>query len=61
MRPSLAYAELYMGLGLLVRRLGDQMCLYETTKEDVEIKYDRFVPMPKDETKGIRVLVQSRK
>ncbi|KAE8143640.1 cytochrome P450 [Aspergillus pseudotamarii] len=54
---NLAYAELYMGIGLLVRRLGSRMKLFETTREDVEIHYDRFVPTPKDGTKGIRVLV----
>ncbi|KAJ6092288.1 cytochrome P450 [Penicillium canescens] len=55
---NLAYAELYMGIGLLVRRLGGRMQLFETTKEDVEIHYDRFVPTPKDGTKGVRVLIQ---
>ncbi|KAE8313510.1 putative cytochrome P450 [Aspergillus transmontanensis] len=54
---NLAYAELYMGIALLIRRLGSRMKLFETTREDVEIHYDRFVPTPKDGTKGIRVLV----
>ncbi|KAL4732999.1 cytochrome P450 [Aspergillus similis] len=54
---NLAYAELYMGLGLLIRRLGHRLELFETTREDVEIHYDRFLPTPKDGTQGIRVLV----
>lgn len=55
---SLANAELHMAIGLLVRRLSGRMSLFETTKEDVEIQYDRFVPTPKDGTKGIRVLIE---
>ncbi|KAL4998500.1 cytochrome P450 [Aspergillus recurvatus] len=55
---NLAYAELYMGLGLLIRRLGDRLELFETTSADVEIHYDRFVPTPREGTQGIRVLVR---
>lgn len=54
---SLAYAELYMTLGLLIRRMGSQFRLFETDKEDVEIHFDRFVPTPKQGTKGIRCLI----
>jgi hypothetical protein len=39
---SLAYAELYMVFGLLIRRMGSSMSLFGTGKEDVEIHYDRF-------------------
>jgi hypothetical protein len=46
-----------MVFGLLIRRMGSSMSLFETSKEDVEIHYDRFVPTPKDGTKGIRVVV----
>jgi hypothetical protein len=56
--PSLAYAELYMGLGLLIRRLGDRLELFETTSSDVEIHYDRFVPTPREGTEEIRILVR---
>ncbi|KAJ6134167.1 cytochrome P450 [Penicillium sp. IBT 18751x] len=55
---NLAYAELFMGIGLLMRRMGSHFKLHETTREDVEICYDRFVPTPKDTTQGIRVLVK---
>ncbi|OAQ58690.1 cytochrome P450 oxidoreductase [Pochonia chlamydosporia 170] len=53
----LAYTELYMCLGLLFRRLGSRLELFETTEQDVEIYYDRFVPTPRDGTQGIRVLI----
>lgn len=46
-----------MALGLLIRRMGPCMRLFETDRDDVEIHYDRFVPTPKDGTKGIRVLI----
>lgn len=54
---SLAYAELYMVFGLLIRRMGSNMSLFGTGKEDVEIHYDRFVPTPIDGTKGVRVVI----
>jgi hypothetical protein len=54
---SLAYAELFMVTGLLLRRLGPRINLFETGLEDVEILHDCFVPLPKLDTKGIRVLV----
>jgi hypothetical protein len=47
-----------MVLGLLVRRLGSRMNLFEKIKSDVEIYYDRFVPTPIDSTKGIRVTIE---
>ncbi|OJD28710.1 cytochrome p450 [Diplodia corticola] len=55
---NLAYAELYYGIAGLVRRLGPRLQLFETDLSDVELLYDRFVPTPKLDTKGIRVLVQ---
>lgn len=57
MQISLAYAELYLAFGLLIRRMGSSLRLFNTTKDDVEIHYDRFVPTPKDGTKGIRITV----
>ncbi|EMD90794.1 hypothetical protein COCC4DRAFT_127633 [Bipolaris maydis ATCC 48331] len=56
---NLAYAELYMVFGLLIRRMGSSMSLFGTGKEDVEIHYDRFVPTPIDGTKGVRVVISS--
>ncbi|KAI0550319.1 putative cytochrome P450 [Xylaria curta] len=54
---NLAYAELFMVTGLLLRRLGSRLDLYETGLGDVTILHDCFVPLPKLDTKGIRVLV----
>ncbi|KAF9634227.1 Cytochrome P450 [Lasiodiplodia theobromae] len=55
---NLAYAELYYGIAGLMRRLGPRLRLFETDLSDVELLYDRFVPTPKLDSKGIRVLVQ---
>lgn len=47
-----------MGLGIIIRRLGSELSLFETNESDVEIHRDRFVPVPADGTKGIRVLLK---
>ncbi|KAI9837891.1 MAG: hypothetical protein M1837_002681 [Sclerophora amabilis] len=54
---NLAYAELYMTLGFIIRRIGSQLNLYETDKSDVEIESDQFVAMPKASSKGVRVTI----
>ncbi|KAI1818677.1 putative cytochrome P450 [Poronia punctata] len=54
---NLAYAELFMVTAILLRRLGPRLSLYETGLDDVEILHDCFVPLPKLDTKGIRVMV----
>ncbi|KAK2834958.1 hypothetical protein FQN49_006746 [Arthroderma sp. PD_2] len=56
---GLAYAELYMGVAAVIRNFGKRATLYETDIEDVKIKHDCFLPLPKADTKGIRVLVDS--
>jgi cytochrome P450 len=53
---NLAYAELYIGLATVFRRV--QMRLYETGLEAVEAKIDIFVPRPIKGSKGVRVLVE---
>ncbi|KAI0423403.1 cytochrome P450 [Xylaria sp. FL1042] len=53
-RINLAYAELFMVTGLLLRRLGPQLSLYKTGLEDVEILHDCFIPLPKINTEGVR-------
>ncbi|KAK4998302.1 hypothetical protein LTR66_002448 [Elasticomyces elasticus] len=61
---NLAHAELYLCLCAVFREYGgpgDQgprMELFETSIEDVEFKYDLFVPYPKIDSKGIRVLLR---
>lgn len=46
-----------MALGLVIRRLGSQLELFDTDKSDVEIESDQFVAMPKSDSKGVRVVV----
>ena len=52
---SLAYAELYLCLAAIARRFS--FTLYQTTKADVEIMYDTFVPTPHRDSKGVLILV----
>ena len=51
----LAYAELYIALATVFRRF--EFELYETSREDVDAKHDFFVPSPRLDSKGMRVLV----
>ena len=57
---SLAYAELYMVFGLLVRRMGSSMGLFKTDKEVFEIHYDRFEPTLIEGTRGVRVVISPK-
>jgi cytochrome P450 len=61
---NLAYAELYLCLNAVFGRYGTKeqkalrrMELFETTKEDVEMKHDLFIPGPRKESKGVRVVL----
>ena len=51
----LAYAELYIGLATVFRRL--EFELFETGPEAVLMARDCFVPLPLKGTKGLRVKV----
>lgn len=64
---NVAYAELYTCLGTIFRRYGGpereagpegRLELFETTKDDVVMVGDNFIPSLKKGTKGIRVLVK---
>ncbi len=63
---NLAYAELYTTLANIFRRYGGpesagsegSLELFETTKDDVEIAADMFIPFVKKGSKGIRVFVK---
>jgi len=66
---QLAYGELYLVLAGIWRRFGGpeskaEECpsgrfeLFETDEEDVEMRYDLFVPYGKSDSKGIRVVVK---
>jgi cytochrome P450 len=65
---NLAYAELYMAFSTIFRLYGSKDVrmdgdvgyfeLFETTLEDVEIQGDGVIPLPKPDTKGIRMHVR---
>lgn len=51
----LAKAELYLTLANVFRRFENQE-LYETTRMDVDLKHDMFLPYPDLASKGVRVM-----
>lgn len=53
---SLAKAEILLAVSTLLRRM--DLELYETTVEDVAIKHDIFIPFPRMDSKGVRVLIK---
>jgi cytochrome P450 len=65
---NLAYAELYLGIARVFRGFGSVdvrgaedegfLELFKTTKEDVEVQRDGFIPLAKKGSKGVRVLVK---
>jgi hypothetical protein len=52
---SLAKAELYLVIASIFRKFED-MELFETTRKDVDMKHDFFIPFPDLSSKGVRVL-----
>ncbi|KAG6999208.1 cytochrome P450 monooxygenase [Physcia stellaris] len=53
---NLAYAEIYLALGTVMRRFGRGMRLWETEWDrDVKMQHDFFVVNPGLESKGVRV------
>lgn len=63
-----AYAQLYLLVPGIWRRFGGSeeekgeegwWELFETDKTDVEIVADHFVPYPKADSKGIRVVIRN--
>jgi cytochrome P450 len=65
---NLAYAELYLCLSALFRVYGSKdvkdqgdegwIELYETDLADIEIQGDGMIPLPKVDTKGVRIVVR---
>jgi hypothetical protein len=55
---SLAYAELYLTLPAVICRLVRRLELFETTVEDVRYDHECFVPVPREGSRGVRVLVK---
>lgn len=54
---NLAYCELNVVLSALVLRVMPRMRLFETTAEDVAYAYDMVIPMPRADSKGVRVVI----
>ncbi|PYI13626.1 cytochrome P450 [Aspergillus violaceofuscus CBS 115571] len=54
---SLAYCSLYVTLPVLALRVLPRMRLYQTTVEDVAYDHDLWFPIPKESTKGVRVVI----
>jgi cytochrome P450 len=53
----LAYAELYLTLGYLFRRLGNRLQLHDTEyARDIEYVQDFFIPAPSTKSRGCRVV-----
>ncbi len=52
---SLAKAELYLTIATVFSRYEDQE-LFETTRMDLDLKYDMFMPQPDKRSKGVGVL-----
>jgi cytochrome P450 len=65
---NLAYAELYLGIARVFRRFGSAdvrrdgdegfLELFETSKDDVDMKKDVVIPLAREGSKGVRVLVK---
>ncbi len=55
---NLANAEIYLTLAAVFRRF--DMQLYETERDEVDIAHDFFVPCPKLDAKGVRVVLKCR-
>ena len=53
---NFANAELYIGLATVFRRV--ELELWDTKRDAVDMAADFFVPIPKAETKGVRVTVK---
>jgi hypothetical protein len=53
---SLARSEILLALPKLVRGL--DLELFETTREDVTLAHDLFLPFARERRKGVRVLVK---
>ncbi|KAF1844200.1 cytochrome P450 [Cucurbitaria berberidis CBS 394.84] len=58
----LAYAELYLTLGYVFRRLGNRLQLHDTKYErDIKFVQDYFIPAPSRQSRGVRVVEKKSK
>jgi len=53
---NLAYAEMYLVLAVLFRRGGPNFELFETDESDVVQVHDFLLPLPRLDSKGMRVI-----
>jgi hypothetical protein len=53
---SLASAEIYQILAVLFRNGGPKFELYETDESDVKLVHDFVTPMPRLDSKGLRII-----
>jgi cytochrome P450 len=53
---NLAKAEIFLTMAAVFHRF--DMELFETDRSDVEIVHDYFNPLPKDDSKGVRVIIK---
>ncbi|MDI1493376.1 MAG: hypothetical protein OHK93_005164 [Ramalina farinacea] len=54
---NLAYAEMYIALGILLRPGGPNMQIFETDESDVAQAVDFLMPVPKLDSRGTRVML----
>ena len=58
---NLAYAEFYLAISAVARRLGSRIKLLDTDRrKDVEMVRDYFVPAPSEESRGVRIVLKSQ-
>lgn len=56
---SLAYAEMYLALAVLFRPGGPNFQLFETDESDIIQVHDFLLPLPRLDSKGMRVTIGS--
>ena len=54
---ELARAEIYLVLAAVFRRF--EMELFETARDEVDLKHDAFNPLSKRDGKGVRVVIRA--
>lgn len=54
---SLAQSELNLAVAALTLRVFPRMKLHDTSVEDVRYDHDKFVPMTRPDSKGVRVTI----
>lgn len=57
MQCSLAQSELFLAVSALTLRVLPRMKLYNTSVEDVRYDHDKFVPMTRADSEGVRVII----